>query len=254
MKILTGSFDVDQTFGKLQGSSLDSSGFALRFLCPGRSKSPTGGRLPGWTRGGLWARVVFCFLLRSDSGAWHVWSWCWQFKQDALSESNQFNVNPVLRDWDPQTAPWLKVQWIRDQGAYAPKLERFGKGFTSDRLPLKRSNRWKGLQFFFFSFTAGSCRSVSPPGQECQYGALERPKVNGMRWAWVVFECVKPDKNDSTQQDKKYKISTTVDHMIDDAILHENIRKRLYMIYYEQWDGVLTFSELIELSIAHHDI
>ena len=32
------------------------------------------------------------------------------FKQDALSESNQFNVNPVHRNWDPQTAPWLKVQ------------------------------------------------------------------------------------------------------------------------------------------------
>ena len=63
MKILAGSFDVDQTFGKLQGSSLDSSGFGLRFLCPGRSKSPTGGRLPGWTRGGLpkeWCFASYC--------------------------------------------------------------------------------------------------------------------------------------------------------------------------------------------------
>lgn len=61
MKILAGSFDIDQSFGKLQGSSLHSSGFGLCFLCPGRSKSPTGGRLPGWTRGRLWARVVVCF-------------------------------------------------------------------------------------------------------------------------------------------------------------------------------------------------
>ena len=217
MKILGGSFDVAQIFrmpvgqlfslleikGALNSSLSSASGwFGLCFLRPGRSKSPTGGRLPGWTRGCLWATVVFCFptfvFLLSNRWEWNLWTWCWQFKKHrtpCLSLTSSMSMLCTARD--PQTAPWLKVRWIN---AHMPQswknLERDlqaigtlqseaidGSDYCSFSSFLSHQI-WSFFKQAVAAVWAHQARSVSSVH-------FARPKVNRMRQGSVAFECFK---------------------------------------------------------------